>query len=85
MPLPVKPEQIRVRRLIEPGFEVDLFAGKKRQRAGLVDLQLPLVTVFRPDPDDQLAGQRAWSRRGVVNDHGGPLRMAGVGRGGTKA
>ena len=35
VPLSVEPEQIRVRRLIQAGFEVDLFAGKERQRARL--------------------------------------------------
>jgi hypothetical protein len=74
VPLPVNPEQIRVRPLIEPGFEVDLFAGKKRQRAGLVDLQATLTsTVSRPDPDDQFARQRAWGRCRLVNDHEGVL------------
>ncbi len=34
VPLSVKPQQIRVRRLIQAGFEVDLFAGKERQRPG---------------------------------------------------
>ena len=70
VPLSVNPQQVQVRWLIEPGFEVNLFAGKERQGTRLVDLQAPLAAVvLRPDPNDQLARQRAWGRRRAVNDH----------------